>query len=249
MSQFSGKSVLITGASGGLGQQLAVDFAQQGAKVTVNYSSSQAAADKVVDQIKQAGGQAFACRADISRAEDVKAMVAQTVETYGGVDILINNAGISIDAPFLKLSEEDWDKVMDVNLKGPFLLSQAVGRHMVAAGKGRIINISATTAIQGRIGNANYTASKAGLNMLTQSMALELGPEVSVNTVALGFVDSSLVRKLFSTDDLKQAQDNVPLKRLTTYPETSAFVMMLASDTAAFVTGQTIPFDGGRVMR
>lgn len=249
MSQFSGKSILITGASGGLGQQLAVDFAQQGAKVTVNYSSSQAAADKVVDQIKQAGGQAFACRADISRAEDVKAMVAQTVETYGGVDILINNAGISIDAPFLELSEEDWDKVMDVNLKGPFLLSQAVGRHMVAAGKGRIINISATTAIQGRIGNANYTASKAGLNMLTQSMALELGPEVSVNTVALGFVDSPLVRELFSTDDLKQAQDSVPLKRLTTYPETAAFVMMLASDTAAFVTGQTIPFDGGRVMR
>jgi len=249
MSQFLGKSVLITGASGGLGQQLAVDFAEQGAKVTVNYSSSQAAADTVVDQIKQAGGQAFACRADISRAQDVNEMVAQTVETYGGVDILINNAGISIDAPFLELAEDDWDKVIAVNLKGPFLLSQAVGRHMVAAGKGRIINISATTAIQARTGNANYSASKAGLNMLTQSMALELGPEVNVNTVALGFVDSPLVRELFSAEQRQQAQNGVPLKRMTTYAETSAFVMMLASDTAAFVTGQTIPFDGGRVMR
>jgi len=249
MSQFLGKSVLITGASGGLGHQLAVDFAEQGANVTVNYSSSQAAAEKVVDQIRWAGGHAFACRADISCAQDVNNMVAQTVENYGGVDILVNNAGISIDAPFLELAEDDWDKVMAVNLKGPFLLSQAVGRLMVAAGKGRIINISATTAVQARIGNANYTTSKAGLNMLTQSMALELGPQVSVNAVALGFVDSPLVRELFSPEQLKQAQDSVPLKRMTTYEETSAFVMMLASDTAAFVTGQTIPFDGGRVMR
>lgn len=249
MPQFSGKSVLITGASGGLGRRLAVDFAEQGAKVTVNYSSSQAAADKVVDQIRQVGGQAFACRADISCVQDVGNMVAQTAETYGGVDILINNAGISIDVPFLELGEDDWDKVIAVNLKGPFLLSQAVGRLMVAARKGRIINISATTAIQPRFGNANYTASKAGLNMLTQSMALELGPDVSVNAVALGFVDSPLVRELFSLEQLKQAQDSVPLKRMTTYEETSAFVMMLASDAAAFVTGQTIPFDGGRVMR
>ena len=146
MSQFLGKSVLITGASGGLGHQLAVDFAEQGANVTVNYSSSQAAAEKVVDQIRWAGGHAFACRADISCAQDVNNMVAQTVENYGGVDILVNNAGISIDAPFLELAEDDWDKVMAVNLKGPFLLSQAVGRLMVAAGKGRIINISATSA-------------------------------------------------------------------------------------------------------
>jgi 3-oxoacyl-[acyl-carrier protein] reductase len=249
MSQFSAKSVLITGASGGLGRQLALDFAREGAKITVNFSSSATAADNIVTKIRETGGQAIACQADITSAEDVKSMVETTVDNYGGVDILINNAGLNIDAPFLELTENDWDRSMGVNLKGPFLVSQAVGRLMVAAGKGRIINISATTAIQPRIGNANYTAAKAGLNMLTQSMALELGPDVTVNAVALGAVDSPLVRELFSNEQLEQFNDTVPLKRMTTYEETSAFVMMLASDTAAFVTGQAIPFDGGRVMR
>jgi NAD(P)-dependent dehydrogenase (short-subunit alcohol dehydrogenase family) len=113
----------------------------------------------------------------------------------------------------------------------------------------RIVNISANTAVQARIGNANYTASKAGLNMLTQSMALELGPQVNVNCVGLGFVDSPIVRELFTREQLEQAKEDVPLKRMTTYEETSAFVLMLASDTASFMTGQTIPFDGGKVMR
>jgi len=249
MSRFSGRSVLITGASGGLGQQLAVDFAREGADVTINYLSSAEAAEEVVARIKQANGQAMACRADIASSDDVNAMVEQVLATYGKVDILINNAGLSLDAPFLELSEDAWDQVVGVNLKGPFLVSQAVGRHMMAAKQGRIVNISATSAVQARAGNANYAASKAGLNMLTQSMALELGPYVNVNTVALGFVDSALVRDLFTGEQIEQAKNGVPLKRMTTYEETSSFVLMLASDTASFVTGQTIPFDGGRVMR
>lgn len=249
MDQFSGKTVLVTGAGRGLGRQLARDFAREGAKVVVNYAASADAANEVVGLIREAEGEAIACKADIAVASAVNAMVAEAVETFGGIDVLINSAGLSLDAPFLEISEEAWDRCIDVNLKGPFLLSQAVGRHMVAAGKGSIVNITATSAVVARVGNANYAASKAGLNMLTQSMALELGPQVNVNTVALGFVDSPLVRELFTEQELADAENDVPLKRMTTYEETSDFVRMLASGTAAFMTGQTIPFDGGRVMR
>lgn len=249
MARFSGKSVLITGAGGGLGRQLALDFASEGARVALNYSRSKEAAEEVAQTIRDAGSEAITCRADISNSGDVAAMVEKIVSGFGGVDILINNAGLSLDAPFLEMGEADWDRVQDVNLKGPFLLSQAVGRLMVKAKRGRIVNISATSAVVARAGNANYAASKAGLNMLTQVMAIELGPYVNVNTVALGFVDSALVRELFSPEEIEAAAETVPLRRLTTYEETSDFVRMLASDTASFVTGQTIPFDGGRVLR
>lgn len=249
MERFKGRSVLITGASGGLGQQLAREFASEGAKVALNYGSSEEGAERAAAHIADAGGEALTVRADIARPDEVNSMVEHIVERFGGIEILVNNAGLSIDTPFLEMREQDWDRVMDVNLKGPFLVSQAVGRHMVAAKRGTIVNISATSAVVARAGNANYAASKAGLNMLTQSMALELGPYVNVNTVALGFVDSDLVRELFSPEEISQAADNVPLKRLTTYEETAAFVLMLATDVAGFVTGQTIPYDGGRVMR
>ena len=249
MTRFRNQTVLITGASGGLGRQLALDFAAEGANVVLNYARSQGPAEKTAEQIVSEGGQAEAIQADIADKAKVEAMVARATDRFGSIDILINNAGLSLDAPFLDMTEDAWDKVIAANLKGPFLLSQAVGRLMVAAGKGRIVNISATTAVVARRGNANYAAAKAGLNMLTQAMALELGPHVTVNAVALGFVDSPLVRDLFSEDEIAEAQASVPVERMTTYSETSDFVRMLASDTAAFVTGQTIPFDGGRVMR
>lgn len=249
MSEFTGKSVLITGASSGLGQQLAVDFARAGAKVAINYASSEDGARMTLEAVENAGGTGLLCKADISRADEVNAMVKTVVSAFGGIDILINSAGLSIDQPLLEMTEEAFDRVVAVNLKGPFLLAQAVGRLMVATGHGRIVNISATTAIMARAGNANYAASKGGLNLLTQSMALELGPAVNVNGVALGMVDSAIVRKLFSPEEIAKEEAGVPLKRLTTYAETSAFVMMLASGAAGFMTGQTIPYDGGRVMR
>lgn len=249
MSQVRGKTVLITGASRGLGRQLALDFAQAGANVVVNFSSSGAEANSVIEEIIALGGRAIACKANIAKAEDVKEMVALALSTYGAIDILINNAGLSLDAPFLDMTEDQWDRVVSVNLKGPFLLSQAVAPAMMKAKSGRIINISANTAVRARVGNANYAASKAGLNMLTQSMAMELGPHITVNAIALGAVDSPLLRSLFSKDELQDWKDSVPLKRMTTYGEVSAFVQMLASDAAGFMTGQTIPFDGGKVMR
>lgn len=249
MSQLQGKTVLITGGSRGLGRQLALDFAQAGANVVVNFSSSAQEANSLLDEITTMGGTAIACKADIAKANEIKDMVDLALSTYGTIDILINNAGLSLDAPFLDLTEEQWDRVVDVNLKGPFLLSQAVAPSMMNAKSGRIINISANTAVRARVGNANYATSKAGLNMLTQSMAMELGPHIIVNAIALGAVDSPLLRSLFSKDELQDWKDSVPLKRMTTYEEVSAFVQMLAGEAAGFMTGQTIPFDGGKVMR
>ena len=249
MTEFTGKTVLITGAGRGIGRQLALDFGAEGANVCVNYAHSAADAEKTVAQIEASGGRAIASQADISDSSQVNPMVDETVDAFGAIDILVNNAGLNIDGPFLDMSEADWDRVYEVNLKGPFLVSQAVARHMVAAGGGVIINISATTTTYGRVNEANYCSSKAGLNMLTKCMALELGPQIRINGLGLGFVDSPLLREIYSSDQITQAIEGTPLKRMTTMQETASFIKLLASDSTSFVTGQTIMFDGGRNMR
>ena len=249
MVEFTGKTVLITGAGRGIGRQIAKDFGAEGANVCVNYAHSAKEAEQVVVDIESSGGKAVACKADISDSEQVKAMVEAAMDAFGTIDILVNNAGLSIDGPFLDMAEDDWDQVYGVNLKGPFLVSQAIARHMIQGDGGVIINISATTTTTGRPNAANYCSTKAGLNMLTKCMALELGPKIRVNGLGLGFVDSPLVREVFSEDQLIQAIETTPMKRMTTNEETAAFVKLLASESTSFVTGQTIMFDGGRNMR
>jgi len=249
MPEFTGKTVLITGAGRGIGRHIALGFSAAGANVCVNYAHSAAEAENVVYEIETSGGKAIACKADISDLEQVKVMVDATVDAYGSIDILVNNAGLSIDGPFLEMKEADWDRVYEVNLKGPFLVSQAVARKMIAGDGGVIVNISATTTTYGRPNAANYCSTKAGLNMLTKCMALELGPGIRVNGLGLGFVESPLVHEVFSKEQLAQTIESTPLKRMTTVEETSAFVRLLASESTSFVTGQTIMFDGGRNMR
>jgi 3-oxoacyl-[acyl-carrier protein] reductase len=251
MTDFAGKRVLITGAGRGLGRQFAVDFAAAGARVAVNYSRSAAAAEEVVAEISAAGGEAYCVAADITRSDQVAAMFEEIAQRMGGLDILINNAGLSRDGPFLEMTEEDWDAVISVNLKGPFLCSQYAGRMMTAEGcsGGRIINISGTSSIAGRKHCANYASSKAGLNALTRCLALELGPQVTVNAVVLGFFDSPLVRELFSPEQVAAAVETMPVGRTGQFEEASGFVRYLASDAAAFMTGQTVNFDGGQIMR
>ncbi len=251
MTDSTGKRVLITGAGRGLGRQFAVDFAAAGARVAVNYSRSAAAAEEVVAEIAAAGGEAFCVGADITRSDQVAAMFEEIAQRIGGLDILINNAGLSRDGPFLEMTEEDWDAVISVNLKGPFLCSQYAGRMMTAEGcsGGRIINISGLSSITGRKNAANYASSKAGLNALTRCLALELGPQVTVNAVVLGFFDSPLVRELFSPEQVAAAVEAMPVGRTGRFEEASGFVRYLASDAAAFMTGQTVNFDGGQIMR
>ena len=249
MSEFAGKTVLITGAGRGIGRDTALSFAADGANVCINYAHSAVEAEQTAAEIEAFGGKAIACEADISDSTQVKAMVAAVIEAFGSIDILVNNAGLSIDGPFLEMQEQDWDRVYEVNLKGPFLVSQAVARHMIAANGGIIVNISATTTTYGRPNAANYCSSKAGLNMLTKCMALELGPSIRVNGVGLGFVDSPLVHELYSKEQLNQVIEGTPLKRMTSNEETASFIKLLASESTSFVTGQTIMFDGGRNMR
>lgn len=250
MSEFVGRTVLITGASRGIGRQIARGFGAEGANVCVNYAQSAAEAENTVREIEVSGGKAIACKADISDFGQVAEMVGTVVDAFGRIDVLVNNAGLSIDGPFLDMAESDWDRVYEVNLKGPFLVSQAVARQMIQMDGGVIINISGTYAsMSGRPDAANYCSSKAGLNMLTKCMALELGPSVRVNAVGLGFVDTPLVREVFSKEQIQEAVEGTPLNRMTTMEEVASFIKVLASESTSFVTGQTIMFDGGCNMR
>ena len=249
MSEFEGRTAVITGASRGIGRDVALGLGAAGANVVVNYVASGEAAAAVADEIHAAGGDAIPYQADVSQFADVARMMAAALDAFGRIDILVNNAGINADGPLLELAEADWDAVVGVNLKGAFLCTQAAGRAMTAAGRGHIVNISAFTGIDARQGAANYCVSKAGLNMLTRCAALELAPAVRVNGLALGFIRSTLVEDVFSAKQIAAVVDQTPLARLGEFEEVTAAVKFLASDASSFITGQTIVIDGGRIMR
>jgi 3-oxoacyl-[acyl-carrier protein] reductase len=247
MGDFTDKTIVITGASRGVGRQLAIDFAGEGANIVA--TDVMADADALLEEVGAAGGKGLYCRADVSVSADVAGMLESALSAFGRIDVLVNNAGVNIDSPFLDIAEDDWDRVIAVNLKGPFLCTQIFGRAMAATGGGSIVNISAVTGTVARRNGANYCASKAGLDMLTKCAALELGPRVRVNGLALGFFDSPLVRELYSSDQVSAIVGETPLNRTGEFGEVSAAVKFLASDAASFITGQTPIIDGGRIMR
>ena len=247
--KFQGKRVLITGASRGIGEKVALDFAAAGAKVVVNYQSSSDAAEAVVSQITGAGGDAYAARCDIGQRAEVSAMFQEMQARFGGIDILVNNAGINRDAPFLEMTDADWEAVMSTNLTGVFLCCQEAARMMMAGDGGSIVNISAVTTILARANSVNYIASKGAMNAMTRAMAVELGPKVTVNAIALGFVDSPLVRELFSAERLAEIENSLLSGRIGTFAEVSAMVHYLASEDAGFVTGQVVSLDGGQAIK
>lgn len=242
------KIAIVTGGGRGIGKGIALALAAEGAKVVVNYSRSGEAAEQVVAQIIEAGGEAFAVQADISNAAQVDAMVAATKERYGRVDILVNNAGVTRDTLILRMKEEDWDAVLDTNLKGAFLCAKSVAPLLVKQRGGVIVNVGSVMGRVGGAGQVNYSASKAGLIGLTKSLAKELGSRnVRVNAVAPGFIETDMTEVLkpeYRESILKQ----IPLGRFGNAEDVARVVVFLCSEDAAYIQGDVITIDGGLFM-
>lgn len=248
MSKLAGKTAIITGASRGIGAEIARQFAANGAKVVVNYSGSQEKAEAVVADIQANGGEAIAVKANVSDSESVKAMVDGAMKTFGSVDILVNNAGITRDNLMMRMKDDEWDDVINTNLKGVFVCTKAVTRQMMKQRAGRIINIASIVGVMGNAGQANYVASKAGVIGLTKTTARELASRgITANAVAPGFITTDMTDQL--TEDVQKAMlAQIPLGRFGAPEDVAKAALFLASDDASYMTGQTLHLDGGMVM-
>ncbi|WP_146549396.1 3-oxoacyl-[acyl-carrier-protein] reductase [Rummeliibacillus suwonensis] len=248
MANLSNKVAVVTGASRGIGRAIALHLAELGAKVVVNYSGNQAKAQEVVSEIEANGGAAIAVQANVADPDDVAKLMKQAIETYGSLDILVNNAGITRDNLLMRMKEEDWDAVMNINLKGVFLCTKAVARQMMKQRAGRIINIASIVGVAGNAGQANYVAAKAGVIGLTKTAAKELAARnIYVNAVAPGFIDTEMTEEL--PEEIKaQMLSQIPLAKLGKPEDVAKVVAFLASDDASYMTGQTLHVDGGMVM-
>jgi 3-oxoacyl-[acyl-carrier protein] reductase len=243
--EFTGKIAVVTGGSRGIGRAICLRLAEGGAKVVVNYHSNEAAAAEVVDQIKANGGEALAVQADVSQVADAQALVDAAKKAFGRIDVLVNNAGTTRDTLIMRMSEEDWDIVIDTNLKGTFNCIKAASRQMMRQRSGRIVNITSVAGLAGNAGQANYASAKAGIIGLTKTIAKELGSRgVTCNAVAPGFVYTDLTSSL-PEELIQAAVDRTPLGRTGTPEDMAAAVAFLVSDDASFITGQTLAVDGG----
>jgi 3-oxoacyl-[acyl-carrier protein] reductase len=245
----AGKVALVTGASRGIGRAIAEDMAANGAKVVVNYHSSEAAAQEVVAGIEAKGGTAVAVKADVSDLPQAQALVKATLDQFGQLDILVNNAGITRDNLLMMMSEGEWDDVMSANLKSLFNCCKVALRPMIRRKQGgRIINISSVVGLAGQGGQTNYAASKAGIIGFTKSLAKEVGPrKITVNAIAPGFFPTALTAVL-SDELVQKALEFIPLGRLGELEEVAHLATFLASDRAAYITGEVIRIDGGMAM-
>lgn len=240
---------LVTGGSRGIGRAIAQTLATTGATVIVNYRGNQAAADETVAAIAAAGGKAVAIQADVANGADVERLFKQIGDQFGRLDILINNAGITRDTLLMRMKDDDWDAVLDTNLRGIFLCTRAAMKFMARARWGRIINITSVVGLMGNAGQANYAAAKAGIIGFTKSVAREYGSRaVTVNAVAPGFIDTELTAVL-GADTREALTKQIPLGRLGSPDDVAGVVTFLASEQAAYITGQTFNSDGGMVMQ
>ncbi len=241
------KVALVTGSSRGVGRAVALGFAQQGANVAINYTSNENAANEAVDAIQAMGSKAIAVKADVAQKTDAEGLVRATVETFGKIDILVNNAGFTRPALLLKMTEEEWDQVVDIHLKGAFLCSQAAGLHMKEQNSGKIINVMSVAGLVGTVGQVNYSAAKGGILSMTKSIARELARyNVCCNVISLGIVATDMTEKIRSDEKLRDIYMNrILLKRFAEPDDISPAFVFLASDESNYITGQLLCVDGG----
>ncbi len=246
--QLKGKTAVVTGGSRGIGRAIALLLAEKGANVVVNYTSNSEAALEVVKKIEEMGASAMAVKADVSKSDQVENLVNEVLNTFGSIDILINNAGITRDNLIIRMSEQEFDEVLTTNLKGAFICTKAVSKVMIKQKSGKIINVSSVVGIIGNAGQSNYAAAKAGLIGFTKSMAKELAKRgINVNAVAPGFIETDMTSKL--SDKVKEEfANNIPLMRIGKPEDIAKAVLFLASEYSDYITGQVINIDGGMVM-
>lgn len=248
MGLLDGKVVLITGASRGIGKSIAEECVKQGATVAFTYLSSEERATKLEDELTANGGVAKGFRSDASKFDEAQELVDNVVEEFGAIDVLVNNAGITRDTLLMRMSEEQWDEVINTNLKSAFNLTKAVQRPMLKARKGSIINMSSVVGVSGNAGQANYAASKAGLIGFTKSVAQELGSRnIRCNAIAPGFIETEMTAAL-DEKVVQEWRNSIPLKRGGTPKDVADLTVFLASDMSAYITGQTINVCGGMLM-
>lgn len=243
-----GKIALVTGSSRGIGRAIALELGKKGVNIAVNYAGNEQKAEEVVQELHDLGVKAIKIRANVANEQDVKAMIKEVTKEFGRLDILVNNAGITKDNLLMRMKVEEFDQVIETNLKGAFLCTKAVTRQMMKQRYGKIINIASIVGVSGNPGQANYVAAKAGLIGLTKSTAKELATRnILVNAVAPGFITTDMTDIL--TEDQKDAiLSQIPLEKLGEPEDIANVVCFLASDDAKYITGQTIHVDGGMVM-
>lgn len=249
--RLQGKTALITGGSTGIGKAIALRFAREGAKVAVT-GRELSALEETVREIAEQGGEAMFIRGDVQLSQDVRRMVDQTLDRWGAIDVLVNNAGICKPAPFLEIEEAEWDRHIAINLKGTFLAGQYVAREMVQRGiKGSIINMSSVNGLAAESDQAHYNATKGGINLLTMSMALELAPYgIRVNALCPGFIETRLTRPLINNPErIEPYLKTIPMGRVGQPEEIADAALFMASDESRYMTGHCLVVDGGQLIK
>ena len=242
------KTVLVTGGSRGIGKEIALKFAKQGYDVIINYVSDKTDTEELKKELEANGGKALIVKADVTNPEQIENLVKKAIETFEKIDVLVNNAGITKDNLLMRMSEEEFDKVIEVNLKGTYLMTKAVTKYMMKKRQGSIINLSSVVGVTGNAGQCNYAASKAGIIGFTKSVAKELASRnIRANARAPGFIGTDMTDVL--SDEIKETiQNQIPLKRMGNAKEVAELAYFLGSEQSSYITGQVIHVDGGMVM-